>query len=143
MPILGLNFDKLSVERKIQGAQNITIKTSMGLKDIKKEEISMGKKKEAILRIFFEFIVDYEPKVAQIVVEGNLVYTDEAKKLDDITKEWSKTKKLSEELMTNVMNAVFLKCSIKALLLSQEINLPPNVQLPTIKPKMDASQYIG
>lgn len=143
MPILGLNFDKLAVERKKVGATNINIKTSMGITGIKKEELSVGSKKEPLLRVSFEFGVDYEPDVAAIKIEGNLVYTEEAKKLDSILKAWKKDRKLDENMMSSFMNAVFLKCSIKSLMLSQEVNLPPSIRLPTVKPTTDASQYIG
>ena len=59
---------------------------------------------------------------------------------------WKKEKKLSMGLTTLVANTILSKANVKALMLSQEVNLPPQIQLPKVTPaKSDSkrSEYIG
>ena len=46
--------------------------------------------------------------------------------------------------MSKVLNFVLAKCNIKALALSQDVNLPPQIPLPKLTAKkQEAEQYIG
>ena len=41
-------------------------------------------------------------------------------------------KKIAKDIMSRVLNAVLAKCNIEALILSQEVNLPPPIPLPKV-----------
>jgi hypothetical protein len=60
---------------------------------------------------------------------------------------WTKTKKLDKELMTLITNFILIKCNIKALELSQQVNLPPHIRLPLVElsspTKGEKGDYIG
>ena len=46
--------------------------------------------------------------------------------------------------MAQVLNFVLAKCNIKALILSQDVNLPPQIPLPKLTTKkQQVEQYIG
>ena len=59
---------------------------------------------------------------------------DEPKKIEDILKTWKKDKSLHKDITQLIINAVLSRCNIKALELSQDVNLPPHIRLPLIKP---------
>jgi len=151
MPIVGFNFDKFHVERKKQLEAPIKIDTGMKIVDVKKEELDLsGDKKQTILKFDYEFSVKYDPKQAEILIEGHLVLLESKEKLDAILKEWVKSKKFDKEITQLVMNNVLLRCNIKALLLGQELGLPPHIRMPMVQPapqKDDATkkaeEYIG
>ena len=123
----------------------------MKILDVKKEEIKVGGNTENILRFDYEFSVKYDPKQAEVLIEGHLLLADNSKKVDEVFAAWKKDKKFDPELTQLVMNNVLMRCNIKTLLLTQEVGLPPHIRLPIIKqgqppkqkPKSPASEYTG
>ncbi len=59
----------------------------------------------------------------------------EDKQVKEILKSWSKDKKISKDIMSNILNNVLVKCNIQALILSQYMNLPPPIPLPKVQTK--------
>lgn len=144
MPIVGFNFDKILVEKLNPIEGQVKVKRDLLIKDIKKQELSLGsKKKEELLKFDFEFSVKYEPKIGNIIIDGHILFIDEPSELKKIFDSWKKNKDLAPNLMALLLNTALIRCNIKALSLIQDINLPPHIQLPTINPKSRASDYIG
>jgi len=56
---------------------------------------------------------------------------------------WKKDKKIPQEITANIINTVLIKSNIKTLALSQEVNLPPHLQMPRVKAKESSKDYIG
>lgn len=145
MPIVGFNFDKISVERTGKIQPGIKVRNSMEVKDITTEEISLGKdKKQDALKFSFEYGVFYDPEVGSAVLQGHLLYTDTSSKIKEILTAWKKNKKVEPALKAQLLNTALVRCSIKALNLSQEVNLPPHLRMPTLNPYVNKSrEYIG
>ena len=152
MAIISFTFDKMQVERLNPLETPLKVEFNMRVLDVKEEDVAVGAgRKEKVLRFFFEFKVDYTPKQAYILLEGNLVYFDEKEDADKVVKEWKKNKKLSAEVSQQVMNNILIRSNVKSLLLGQEIGLPPHIVLPTLQniPKSSkedqkkAEEYIG
>ena len=95
-----------------------------------------------MIKFHFEYIVNYEPKIANISMNGYLSYL-----VDDsspLLKELQKTKAIKNSKLTaQVMNAILGKCNIKAITLAQDINIPLPINLPKIQMKTSAASYIG
>jgi len=146
MSIVGFNFEKISIERKKNPGEvkgQIDIKNNTKIKDIVEED-APNRKKGEILRFSFEFNTLYEPAFGQTTIEGFCLYLDDVKKNKDTLSKWKKDKDLDKELMSKVLNFVLAKCNIKALALSQDVNLPPQIPLPKLTAKkQEAEQYIG
>ena len=112
---------------------------------VKKEEIKL-EKKQNILKFEFEFKVDYQPNIGNISLEGSVLYLDDLKKLQELEDSWKKNKKLPPNITTNIINTVLVRSNVKALILSQDVNLPPQIQLPKaspVKSNVKAEEYIG
>ncbi len=144
MPFIGFNFDKISAERiSDEVKRDINVKHSLNIKDLKEEEINLEKKQE-VLRFTFEFLLNYEPNIGLIKIEGHLLFLENPKKIKEMVQEWKKTKKISPEIMRNLFNTILTKSNIKALQLSQDINLPPHLPLPRLEQqKRNINEYIG
>ncbi len=145
MPFIGFNFDKIEASKEVDQIKgNINVKHTLNIVDLKQEEISIDKKQE-VIKFFFEFRLDYEPKVGAISIKGNMMYIDDPKKTKEIVQDWKKEKKLPPSLMQSLFNTILSKANIKALSLSQDINLPPHLSLPKLEQvkSKDYSQYIG
>ena len=134
MPIIGFGFDKIDAEKLAKLSPNISIKTDLGVTALETDEIQVGSDKKEILRVHFEFSVEYAPKVGKIVLGGYLLYTDSPKALSDLQKKWKKKENFPMDFIMPVINEVVRKCNITALSLSQEVGLPPHLKMPKLTP---------
>lgn len=143
--IVGFGFTKLSAEKGEAAKGKIDINNNVSIKDVQEDDFSLGKdKKQNVLRFIFEFTSKYEPNVGNILFEGELLYMEEPKKAKEILADWKKDKKLSKDLMAGLLNTILTKCNIQALILSQQVNLPPPIPLPKVQINAPAEKnYIG
>src|SRR3989344_7095642 len=132
MPIIGFNFDKIATERMASNLEKVEVNHKIRIKDLIQEALPI-KKAEETLKFNFEYKVWYEPKVGNIFLEGHFFYVDDQKKIKEILTNWKKDKKIAQPLMQQLMNNIIIKCGIKALSLSQDVNLPPHIPLPTVR----------
>jgi hypothetical protein len=134
MPIAGFNFEKIQAERSKDIKGKVNIKQDLTIKKVIEEKVPLSKSGEAI-KFYFEFKINYEEKIGSIILTGNVLYFDEPKKIKEIISSWNKNKKVPPEITTPVLNTVLFKCNIKALELSQDVNLPPHIPLPKLQTK--------
>jgi len=132
MPVVGFGFTKISMEKKKAKAKGeVKVSNNFSIKDIEQTELSLGDAKEKALKLVFEFVSKYEPDVAGVVMEGEILYLAEQKMQADVVKEWKKSKKLMKEITPEIMSSIINKCNIESVVLSREINLPPPVPMLT------------
>jgi len=143
MPIVGFNFDKIVVEKLNPIRGKVQVKNNMSIKDVKQQELLLGRKKENVLKFSFEFSSEYEPKIGLISIKGHILFMEEASEVKKIMDNWKKNKTLPQDLMSHLLNTVLMRCNVKTLVLAHEVNLPPHIRLPTISPNVKASDYIG
>ena len=143
--IVGFGFTKLSAEKKENAKGKIDINNNVSIKDVLEENFALGKdKQQNIIKFLFEFTSKYEPNVGNILFEGELLYMEEPKKAKEILADWKKNKKLPKDLMAGLLNTILTKCNIQALILSQQVNLPPPIPLPKVQINAPADKnYIG
>jgi hypothetical protein len=135
MTVLGLAFTKLGVEKTgpIQGSVNV--QSNANIVSVDKLDVNIGTKKEEALKFIFSFTAVYQPNIAKVSIEGEIVWLDKNEEVEKILKGWKKDKKIPKEVMSPVLNAVLTKSNIEALILSRELNLPPPIQLPRVEIK--------
>jgi len=150
MPIVGFNFSKILAEKKnlIKPDTQMKINSKLGITNIAEEKLPTGKSKSDGLKLDFEFLLDYQPDIALIEIMGFIYYLDEPSKIKEIAKNYAKDKSIPVEIKQQILNTIILKSTIRALSLEQEINIPPHLPFPSVKPaekpkatKKDA--YIG
>ncbi|MBI2136019.1 hypothetical protein HYU06_03040 [Candidatus Woesearchaeota archaeon] len=132
MPIVGCNYRKITLERRDNVAGNINIKNNIAIKDVEEKEFALGKAKQQGLKFNFEFTTEYEPNIGTINIFGEVLYLDEPKKIKELAASWKKNKKVEPDVMQQVLNTALSKCNVKALILSEDINLPPPIPLPRV-----------
>ncbi|MFH0830130.1 MAG: hypothetical protein V1887_03140 [Candidatus Aenigmatarchaeota archaeon] len=146
MPVVGLTVKNMAAKRigEYQGPAGVN--NNARIIDVTETDLTaLGKKG---LSVSFEFKSDYvtEKKVpfAEITISGDvLIMADNSVEL---LKNWKKDKKLPEDLNLQAVNSVLRKCMIKALTLSEDLNLPPPIPLPFAQKKEEHpqdSRYIG
>jgi len=128
--ILGLNLNSISAkinEDKI-GSAGITVNSTPSITGIEKADVLDMKD---VLRVKFTFTTKYEPDVGDIVVEGSILWRDhDAKK---VLKMWEDEKKLESKAGLEILNTIFRKCLAKAVVLAEDVRLPPPVQFPMVR----------
>lgn len=143
MPIIGFNFNKINVEKKKSPVGKINIKNNVSIQDIVKAELTLGNQKQQGVRFLFKFSSKYEPAVATISLDGEVLFIEDAKKIKEILAGWKKNKKLPDDMMANILNTILTRCNIEALVLSREVALPSPIPLPKVKPSGTQDSYIG
>ena len=144
MPIVGFNFERVSGEKKNIISKEVKIRNNASITGILEERLPIEGSKGEVLKFNFEYTTSYEPEIGEIELKGHVLYLDDTKKIKEILKSWKKDKKIPQELMQQLLNTIIRRSSIKALTLSEELNLPPQIPLPKLKPiKPENNEYIG
>ncbi|MBI2107541.1 hypothetical protein HYT54_00270 [Candidatus Woesearchaeota archaeon] len=145
--IAGFNFTKISAERSDLIKGKVDINNNVSIKNVEETDLSLGKQKQKALKFTFEFTSKYEPSFGAIILEGDILFLDDPKAVKDIMASWQKDKKIPKEIMLGLLNTVLAKCNVQALILSQEINMPPPIPMPNVsaqaQEKAEKKEYIG
>jgi len=133
MTIIGFNFKEIKV-RKEEGVKGkINIKNNVIITDVKEQDLSLGDKSQSALKFVFEFSSKYDPDCGEITLVGDLLFMESSAKTKEILAGWKKSKNIPKDVMAGILNTVLTKCNIEALVLSQRVNLPPPIPLPSVK----------
>jgi len=144
MPIVGFNLEKTQAERKKKLQKGMKAYHNITITSVQNEDIQIGKNsKKQGLKFSFEYNVDYQPDVGKVLIEGSVLYSDDDKIVKTILDSWKKNRNVSPEIASQVLNTAIVRCTIKALSMAQEVNLPPHMPIPTITPKGKEQDYIG
>ena len=144
MPVIGHSIRSLNAGRKSLIANKIDINSTPKIKDVKEKKITVPgvTDKQSVLTVDFEFETTYKPDIGNIKINGDLMYTgDDNKK---VLKEWEKNKKLPAEADIEIKNFLLRKCLLLGVTISQEMQLPPPLVIPSLKAKTaHEPNYIG
>jgi hypothetical protein len=122
------------IKGKINVSNNVTISK------VEEKKLAIGNDKQKVLAFTFEFVSKYEPNIGSIKFTGDVLFMDDSKKVKEILDGWEKDKKLPKEIMPGILNTALNKCNIQALILSEQINLPPPIPLPKVQPAQPAQK---
>lgn len=128
MSIIATNFQSIVAKREPKMGK-VSIKNNLSIKDVLKMNMNLGTVKQEGLRFMFRYESNYEPGVGKIEIEGDVLYMETSDRCKELLEQW-KAKKLDQKVMAEVMTTALRKSSVKALNLSQDLNLPPAIKLP-------------
>ena len=138
MRIIGFNFTKVSAERSIGKTMGKDRSTNIEFENIEEEEESnLGKDDSKILKASFKFSINYEEKdkkdtsSAEVTLTGIIILMATKEEAKDIQKAWEK-KELPASFRIPIFNFILRKCSIRALQLEDELNLPLHLPMPRL-----------
>jgi hypothetical protein len=133
MTIVGFNFKKILAE-KLEGPKGkININNNVSIVNVDEKKLTMANEKQKILAFTFEFTANYEPKIGEIKLVGDVLVMEDTKKAKDMHDSWKKDKKVPKELLTPILNTVLNKCNIQALIVSEQVGLPAPIPLPKLQ----------
>jgi hypothetical protein len=131
MSVVSVNYSKISAEKlgPVQG--KVTVSNNVSITDVKRADFVIGSVKQDCLRFSFAFVSKTEPKVGSIDITGEVIFLASKEDVDSSLKQWEEKKPLKKEILGEVINNILKKCNIEALILSQTMNLPSPIRLPT------------
>jgi hypothetical protein len=132
MSIIGMGLSSIEAKKestKIQ--QEVKVNSTPQITNVKEVDVPNLTKKA--LSMEFEFQTRYEPAFAQITIKGAIMYL--ADKNKPIIDEWTKNKRLPENVSLDVLNYLFRHCLLKASNLADDLQLPPPMPMPRITAK--------
>jgi len=91
------------------------------------------------VKVSFKFTVAYggeekDSKAGEVSYEGDIVIKAEESEIKEITKAWKK-KELPTSFRVPIFNFILQRCSIRALGLEEDLQLPTHVPLPSLRPE--------
>ncbi|MDP1695621.1 MAG: hypothetical protein Q8L29_01755 [archaeon] len=136
MQIIGFSFSKISGYKSKKAKLNQT-NINIDFLDIQEEESQVLK--IPTVRVSFMFTVSYEGedknlKAGEILYEGDIVISATESEIKDISKAWKK-KELPTGFRVPIFNFILQRCSIKALNMEEDLQLPTHIPLPTLRPQ--------
>lgn len=134
MAIVGFSFTKILAKKTAPLKGKVSITNNIMLSGIEDANLSMAKEKKG-LRIKFSFESTYEPRIGLLHFEGEVITLEDAKKADEIMKDWEKKKSLPKEIVAPMLNHILEKSNIQALIMSRDLGLPSPIQLPKVNVK--------
>ncbi len=133
MPIVGAQILKVEGEKKntiFSGQVNIR----NGLNFPKVEEVAaLNSKEQGGAAFHFNFVYDYEPEVAKMIVDGRVLYTGKKEDVKKLLENWVKNKILPPEIMENVANLAMNRANIECVKLADVLDLPCPLPIPRFK----------
>jgi len=128
--IVGFNLSSINakVDEDKLGSRGITVNSLPSIIGMEKAEILDMKD---VLRVKFTFSAKYEPGIGEISIEGSLLWRDnDAKK---VLKMWEDDKRIESKAGLEILNTIFRRCLAKAVVLAEDVRLPPPVQFPVVR----------
>ena len=133
MTTVGFSFTKISAERKNVSEPNIRIENNVGITNV--EEANVIDPKKSLVRFEFLFKCKYEPNLGNVDLTGELIEIYDKDLASSIVDGWKNDKKISPEIMHNIMNNILNRANIEAIVISREVGLPSPISLPKVEVK--------
>lgn len=138
MQLIGFNLTNIKADKN-QTKKNIgNINTNIEFTEIEKEKVDIIKEGEPI-KFSFIFSITYQEsqekdaeKLGELSFQGSIIMLVEKEISKDIFKLWKK-KQLSPQVRAGLSNILLRRCSPRAVLLEEDINLPFHLPIPQVQ----------
>jgi len=131
MPVAGMSIKAMSAKRHEDVVGEIEVNNDAKLTTVEETDLpAFGKK---AMTVGFSFTTDYidrktKKKLAEILIDGSVLYMSDDHA--NVVKGWKTTKKLPEDVNIEIINAILRRCITKAVVLSEDLQMPPPMMIP-------------
>lgn len=132
MRLIGFNFRKVSIEKTSDSLKDLKINTKINIDNISVVQSDFMKQGQDVVKIDFAYGVNYEPKIANIELKGQILLASTPEQAEELIQGWKK-KKMKEEHRIAIFNVIYKKSNVKALELEEDMALPLHIPFPTLK----------
>ena len=105
------------------------------LLELAKADVHIGGDKKDTITVKFKFTTKYGENAGRIEVEGLLYYTDAAKALEQLEKDWKAGKEIKDDAVrVALINRVLEISFLQAINSAAQIRMPPPIAMPHLAP---------
>jgi len=131
MPIVGFSFTRLLIDKKADFTSNEEFSSNVTITKVEEQEHKYSKE-DNLANFDFDFHVGYG-KAGVIEFNGRIIYMGVKKEVHEIVEGWKKDKTMNSLTLKNILNTILYKCNVRALEMSELVNLPAPFSLPFIR----------
>jgi hypothetical protein len=136
MAVLGFNYTKLLAEKKQPAKGKLSVNNNVSITDVEEEDLNFSDEKNA-LKVSFKYKSTYKPDVADLTIEGNIIYVNDQKATEDLLEAWDDNNSLPKDVMREVINFALSKCNVQAIIMARDINVPSPIRMPRVEADED------
>ena len=136
MPVTGISLKTIDAEKKKSTIPHgVSVNNKANTVEIKESDLPGIGQKGLIIDFIFEtkYTTGENESIADIKIEGNVFYIGDD--IKEIMNHWKKKKEIPEDAYVDIINTIFRKCVSKAMVLAEDLQLPPPVGLPFAQKK--------
>ena len=125
MPVIGISLKTIEAKKHEDVTGAVRVNSNMDITGVKEQDLPALKSKGLSIEFDFKtrYLNDKNKNMAEINIDGNVIFMGEEQ--EKILKDWKKDKFLPEDVRFQVIRLVSDKCSKKAIILSDDLQLPP------------------
>ena len=125
MPAIGMNLKTIEAKKYEEVTGPIRVNSNMNVVNIEEEDLPALKSKGLLIEFEYKtrYICEKNKNIAEININGNIIFLGDEK--ENILKVWKKHKTLPDDVKFHVIGLALNKCSKKAIILSDDLQLPP------------------
>lgn len=153
MPVVGSQWNEIkAVRNNVKPPVRIKqINRDVKIKNITEKPSPVVGGDQKMLSFEFEFKVSYilegtgkkkKTNLGEIYLSGEILFIDKKEKIAAILKDWKK-KKISDDVMREVLQVALDQSHVESMNLAQKIMLPSPIPLPVLQRRTETSGYIG
>ena len=132
LTIIGFNFSKLLAQQKKPAKGNLKIGTNVKIDSLERSNLVFDNDRGAV-KVTFTYKVNYDPDIGTIELQGDIMFMQEKKVVDQLLKEWEEKKTVPKKVSSSLVNSIMQKCTIQAMIMTKDIGLPPPMPMPKVK----------
>lgn len=145
MKLLNIIFNSISGQRE-ENIKSTNTNITIDYLEIEKEKIEILKDTD-VIKISFKLNIEYsagnkdkekEAKAGHVSFEGKALLSANKEESKELMKIWKK-KEVPAALKATLFNTLIKRCTPKALLIEEELNLPFHASIPQLRPQPQAN----
>ena len=134
MKIVASSIRSINAKRKAPLIKDLKAESGIDIQKVEKTDTRLSEKQG--IKFDYKLTIAYEPKIAEIVIEGSVLTLDENDEGTQVLKDWKK-KNLNPVLRTSLFNFILDNQTLKTLQIEEDLNLPKHVPFPKLVMQKD------
>ncbi|WP_297420250.1 hypothetical protein [Thermococcus sp.] len=140
MPVLGFNISRVELKKTspFVPSGQIEVRLSPTIQEVRLGEMRTPTGKINGVEVIFSYEIEYNPKIAQGVIDGAVLYLPSNKEqVDEILNLWEDEKKVDSITFAEVVNFITSEVAPLLMILAKELRLPYHVPIPRVEVKRE------
>jgi len=143
MPVLGFNITKMELTKEPSAVPQgeVEVQLTPQIQEVRLGEMITPTGKINGVEVVFAYEIHYNPKIAEGVVEGRILYLPNQKEqIDEYLNLWEDDRKVDPMMFAEIVNFLTVELSPAIMIMAKEMRLPYHVPLPRVELRPNPTQ---